>query len=179
VLRQIPDQVALAFYECPWPYHRLFSEETLAWAAGTGRICFVKDTCCRIETIRTRLEILRGSRLKMYNANTETLLDSLVAGAEGFCGIGANYVPDLYAWLCREFKNQPALAAELQKYVQDCVKLTEGSGYPVSAKEYCRQLGLKLDRFSRRRPPELSDDLMQALREMRASDAAWRTRILA
>ena len=151
-----------ALYECPVPYHRLLSEETIAWVARTGRFCFLKDTCCRIDTIRTRLEILRGSRLKMYNANTETLLESLVAGVEGFCGIGANYVPELYAWLCREFKNQPALAAELHKHLQDCVRLTEGAAYPVLAKEYLRQHGLKLGRFSRRRPPDLSDDLVQA-----------------
>jgi 4-hydroxy-tetrahydrodipicolinate synthase len=178
LLRLVPEDVALAMYECPLPYHRLLTDETIAWAAGTGRFCFLKDTCCRIDTIRTRLEILRGTRLKMYNANTETLLDSLVAGAEGFCGIGANYAPDLYAWLCRQCKNQPELAAEMQTYLQDCVRLTEGSGYPVSAKEYMRQHGLDIGRFSRRRPPELSDDLMADLNAMRVNDAAWRARIL-
>ena len=119
LLRQVPEEIAMAMYECPWPYHRLLSDEAMSWAVRTGRFCFIKDTCCRIDTIRRRLEILRGTRLKMYNANTETLLDSLVAGATGFCGIGANYAPDLYAWLCREFANQPETAAELHKYLQN------------------------------------------------------------
>jgi 4-hydroxy-tetrahydrodipicolinate synthase len=178
LLEMIPEEIPLAMYECPMPYHRLLTEETIAWAARTGRFRFLKDTCCNAAKIRARLEIVRGSRLQLFNANTETLLDSLQAGAEGFCGIGANYAPDLYAWLCREFKNHPAPAAELHRYVQDCVSLTEGSGYPVCAKEYLRRHGVELDRYSRRRPPELSDDLLAALDAMRMSDAAWRARLL-
>ncbi|MCI0492627.1 MAG: dihydrodipicolinate synthase family protein [Planctomycetes bacterium] len=178
LLQQTPERIALAVYECPAPYHRLLSEETIAWIARTGRFCFLKDTCCRAEVIRTRLEIIRGSRLKLYNANTATLLDSLEAGASGFCGIGANYAPELYAWLCREFQNRPKLAAELHQYLADCVRLTEGSSYPVSAKEYLRQHGLQLDRFSRKRPPDLSGDLLAGLNSMQLADSVWKARIL-
>lgn len=178
LLAKLPEEIPLAIYECPWTYHRLMSDETLAWTARTGRFCFLKDTCCKIDIIRRRLEIMRGTRLQMFNANTETLFDSLVSGDTGFCGIGANYAPDLYAWLCREYKSQPKLAAELNAYLQECTRLTEGPGYPVIAKEYLRRQGLTLERYSRRRPPELADDLLEAADKMLATDAAWRARTL-
>lgn len=70
----------LGFYECPAPYKRLMSLEELKTCAETGRFHFMKDTCCDIATLRARLEVLRGTNLRLYNANTTTLLDSLRAG---------------------------------------------------------------------------------------------------
>ena len=177
LLRKTPEQIPLAFYECPWPYHRLLADGTIAWVAGTGRFCFLKDTCCNIERIRSRLELLRGSRLKLYNANTKTLLDSLAAGAAGFCGIGANYAPELYAWLCREYAHEPSVASELHHYLQSCVSLTEGPAYQVLAKEYLRRHGLKIGRFSRRRSTELSRGIVRRLEQMRVAEDLWKARL--
>jgi len=113
LLEQISPEVQLSMYECPLPYHRLLSEKNLRWAADTGRFFFLKDTCCCLDTIRDRLTILAGSNLQLLNANTRTLLDSLDTGVYGFCGIGSNYMPQLYAWLCQNWGAQPQLASEL------------------------------------------------------------------
>ncbi|GJM75481.1 hypothetical protein HMSSN036_76970 [Paenibacillus macerans] len=37
LLKELPEQIPLGFYECPYPYKRLISPELLRWSAGTGR----------------------------------------------------------------------------------------------------------------------------------------------
>lgn len=98
----------LGFYECPAPYKRLMSLEELKTCAETGRFHFMKDTCCDIATLRARLEVLRGTNLRLYNANTTTLLDSLRAGAAGFSGVMASFHPELYAWLLNHVEDSRA-----------------------------------------------------------------------
>ena len=179
LLEMISPQILLSMYECPLPYHRLLSDEALAWAAGTARFCFMKDTCCNFETIRRRLEIVRDTPLQLLNANTETLLESLQAGMEGFCGIGANYMPELYAWLCQHHTDQPELAARLQAYLTKTVALTENEFYPASAKEYLRQRGLDIGSFSRKQPNRVSDDCVQQLDAMRTNEIEWQQQLFA
>lgn len=177
-LEQVPATVRLALYECPLPYWRLLSDETITWVAGSGRFHFLKDTCCRIETIRTRLEIVRGTQLQQFNANSPTLLASLEAGVDGFCGIGANYFPELYDWLCRHHRDEPELAGALGQFLAASCSLTEGPFYPVSAKEYLRQRGLAIGRFSRRLPPTLPAEVTASLEQMRAEASNWANRLV-
>ena len=177
LLEQIPDEVRLSMYECPLPYHRLLTENTISWAARSGRFCFLKDTSCAIEKIRDRLQIIRGSNLQLLNANTATLLASLEAGAEGFCGIGANYMPGLYAWLCQNFSEQPQLSAELQRFLTGTVELTEGDSYPASAKYYLRLRGLDIGTFSRKIPGGISDGCASQLAVMLNQEHEWLERI--
>lgn len=137
-LDKIPSQVPLGFYECPYPYKRLISSENLQECKETGRFFFLKDTCCDIELIKERLKILQGSRLKLYNANSTTLLESLRSGAAGFCGVMANFHPELYVYLC-EHKNEERI-----EYLQDFLSLAamiERQYYPVNAKYYLQQFG--------------------------------------
>ncbi len=76
-LLDLTESVPLGLYECPGPYHRLLSPELLSWAASTGRFVFHKDTSCAIDPIRAKLDVLKTSSLKWFNANTPTLLASL------------------------------------------------------------------------------------------------------
>jgi len=177
LLEQIPAEVRLAMYECPLPYHRLLSDQNLRWAADTGRFFFLKDTSCCLETIRSRLKILAGSNLQLLNANTKTLLASLDAGAYGFCGIGANYMPRLYAWLCQNYSSEPQLAAELQEFLAANEALMEGSTYPASAKHYLRIRGLAVGMHSRKIPGGISDECADQLAEMRKHECEWLERI--
>jgi 4-hydroxy-tetrahydrodipicolinate synthase len=178
LLDQIPDEIQLAMYECPLPYHRLLSDEAIAWAAQSGRFCFLKDTSCNIETIRRRLDLIRGSRLQLLNANTRTLLASLQAGAEGFCGIGANYMPELFAWLCRHCEDQPEMATKLHQFMDSWLDLQESEFYPASAKEYLRQRGLKIGQFSRKLRSELPSSFAERLAGMRAGEGQWLDRLI-
>lgn len=80
---------------------------------------------------------MRGTNLKLYNANTTTLLETLRAGAAGFSGVMANFHPALYCWLCRHADSAQAL------YLQDFLTLAsliERQYYPVNAKYHLQQL---------------------------------------
>ena len=69
LLEMIPKDVPLGFYECPYPYKRIISPELLKWCADTGRFYFIKDTSCDIENMKAKLEVIKGTNLKLFNAN--------------------------------------------------------------------------------------------------------------
>lgn len=127
--------IDLGLYECPRPYHRLLAAETVGRIASTGRFVFYKDTCCNINAIKEKIKALSGTPLKFYNAQTNSLLDSLLSGASGFCGIGANYCPELYVWLCKYFSQNPAKANTLQQFITKINKVIE-TKYPRAGKEF-------------------------------------------
>ncbi len=139
----LPADLPLGVYECPKPYKRLLSDEMIRWCAGTGRFYFIKDTCCDAEMIRRRLAICEGTPLKIFNANAQTLLESLNDGAFGYCGVMANFHPDLYVRLMKD------RGAELQGYL-GLSALLENLTYPCCAKYYLdRYEGIPMDCFAR------------------------------
>lgn len=131
LVNKLPAHIPLGFYECPYPYKRLISTENLRAIAQTGRFYFLKDTCCDEKLIEQRLEVINGTPLKLYNANTTTLLSSLRAGAAGFSGVMANFHTDLYAWL---YKHYNELEAENLQAFLTLASLIERQYYPVNAK---------------------------------------------
>lgn len=79
---ELTGSIPLGLYECPKPYHRLLSAETLGWCAATGRFLFHKDTCCRTQAIKDKLAaVAPHPRFGFYNANAATLRMSLENGA--------------------------------------------------------------------------------------------------
>lgn len=137
ILQAVP-QMAFGIYECPYPYKRLISPELLGWCAQTGRFLFLKDTSCRMDHIQAKLDAVQGSNLKLYNANSATLLDSLKAGAAGFSGVMANFHPGLYATLTQKWREQPELCGKIQDFL-GVASMAEHLNYPVCAK-YAMQL---------------------------------------
>lgn len=133
LLARIPRDIPLGFYECPYPYKRLLSEDNIRWCLGTGRFYFLKDTCCDIRQIEEKLSWLKGSKLKLYNANTSTLLESLQIGASGYSGVMANFHPELYVWLCEHYKDEKAKELSDQLAM---MSLIERQYYPVNAKYF-------------------------------------------
>jgi len=83
IMNAIP-YIPLGIYECPYPYKRLLSPELLKWCAETGRFLFLKDTCCDIEQLQMKHEAVKGTQLKIFNANSATLLDSWQLGISEF-----------------------------------------------------------------------------------------------
>ena len=136
----LPTNVGLGIYECPHPYKRLLSDEIISWCAKSARYTFIKDTCCQIETIRRRLALIDGSRLHIANANGQTLLPSLRAGAHGYSGVMANFHPELYVWLCDNWAQEPEKAELVFNYLSTA-SLAEHLDYPICAKDYQRQIG--------------------------------------
>ncbi|MCR5537097.1 MAG: dihydrodipicolinate synthase family protein [Succinivibrio sp.] len=149
VMNALPADLPLGLYECPYPYKRLISDENLKWCAKTERFYFVKDTCCDLELIKHRLDIVKGSVFKIYNANTTTLLDSLKAGCAGFCGVMASFQMDLYAWLCSHLDDPRAVKLQ---HLLTITSLIERQCYPVNAKYYLKTYeGLNLTTVCRTR----------------------------
>lgn len=138
LIKSLPPEIPLGFYECPYPYKRLLSLENIKACADTGRFYFLKDTCCDIGVIKERIKKLEGSTLKLYNANTTTLLESLKAGAAGYSGVMANFHPKLYSWLCDHYLDGDDDLELLQEFLT-LASLIERQCYPVNAKYYLRE----------------------------------------
>lgn len=148
LLKHLPEGIKLSFYECPYPYKRIISPELLRWCADTGRFAFLKDTSCDVENIRAKLDAVKGSSLKIFNANTATLLESLRLGAAGYSGVMANFHPDLYVWLFRNWKEQPEKAGRLMN-VLTMASFIEKQLYPVNAKYYLMLEGVYKSMYCR------------------------------
>lgn len=145
----IDPEIKLGIYECPFPYKRLLTPKLITAIAKTDRFYFLKDTCCDAEQIREKLECIKGTNLKLYNANATTVLESVKDGAAGFSGIMANFHPKLWVWLCENYREQPEKAAELQQFLS-VASLIEGQYYPTNAKWHLKEImGLPITTKSR------------------------------
>ncbi len=161
-------EIGLGVYECPYPYKRVLSPYLLKKMAETGKYQFLKDTCCNIELIKEKLKAVEGSELKIYNANSATLLDSLRLGCAGFSGVMANFHPELYAELCKVFETDSERAEKLQNFV-GFFSVAECQCYPVNAKYYLSLEGLDINIDSRaRNKAEFAPNRMAEIRQMRA-----------
>lgn len=149
---QIAESVGLGIYECPYPYKRLLSDDVVRWCAKSDRYTFIKDTCCSLETIERRLALVKGSRLHIANANTQTLLASLRAGAHGFSGVMANFHPELYVWLYENWSVAPEKAERLSNFLS-VAGLSEFLSYPVCAKDFQASIGNFATALCRSRDP--------------------------
>lgn len=149
LMKALPEELPLGFYECPYPYKRILSPEVTAFCAQTGRFHFLKDTSCHMDSIRAKLRVLEGTEMKLYNANTATLLDSLKEGAAGYSGVMANFHPSLYHWLCENHEKEPEKAERLAELLTMC-SLIENSAYPVNAKYALQRLGLPITLMTRK-----------------------------
>ena len=140
ILEAVPD-CDFGLYECPYPYKRLLSPELLQFCASTGRIGFLKDTCCDAEQIRQKLAAVSGTEFQLFNANTATLLQSMRDGAAGYCGVMANYHPQLYHWLVRNALSKEAETA--QAFATVC-SWAERRQYPRNAKYHLQLCGVDM-----------------------------------
>lgn len=148
-LKGLSEDVLLGFYECPAPYKRLISPGLMRFGVETGRFGFLKDTSCRTADIAEKIKIASGTNFKLFNANAATLLASLRAGAAGYSGVMTNFHADLYAWLCANWKKEPARADELQAFL-GAASLVENQLYPVNAMYALSLEGVPFNLVSRR-----------------------------
>ena len=147
LIEKIPGNMPLGVYECPKPYKRLLTKKMLEACKATGRFAFIKDTCCDAEMIKERIEVLKDCDIGLYNANAQTLLETLRAGADGYCGVMANFHPEIYKWL---FDNADKKEAELVQAFVCMTAFTESLAYPATAKYYVNaHEGIKIEPISR------------------------------
>lgn len=145
--------IPLGLYECPIPYARHLSPELLKWCVDTGRFVYLKDVCCSPSEVALKAKVCEGSNLKIFTADTATLLDSLKAGADGYCGIMANFCPEFFLDLVHNWRTDDARATFLQHFGTLSLMIADLM-YPVCAK-YCLQLeGLDVGLVTRNRKYE-------------------------
>ncbi len=159
LLKLIPKDIKLGFYECPYPYKRVMSKEMTKAAAESGRFYFLKDTCCDINQIKDKLSVIKGTNLKLYNANTATLLESLREGAAGYSGVMASFQCRLYAKLCEKYMDK---GIEPLSDILTISALIERQYYPVNAKYYLQQRGVMKEIVTRVRE---ADGLTETFKE--------------
>lgn len=136
LMKELPEDLPLGIYEIPVPYKRLITDEELTFMAKSGRFAFIKDTCCDMEIMRRRAELVKEYDFGLFNANAATVLDTLRIGYAGFSGIMANIHPSLYVWLF-ENMNDP-LADRIVHYLA-MTSVIEARCYPIIAKRYLRE----------------------------------------
>lgn len=167
--------IQLGIYECPVPYKRLLTPEILGWLDASGRVRFMKDTCCDMKSMRARRDAVRSGPMQLLNANTPTLLESIQAGYDGFSGIGANFHPQLYTWLCENAFECPEEAEMIQR-VLSVADMAFRNCYPTSAKQYLSDLGLPISTACRVAVRPLSQEeryVYRRLKSMVESVTEW------
>ncbi len=134
-LDEFDKNIPLGLYECPYPYKRLITKKTLEYILSTKRFIFLKDTSCNINTIKERLDIIKNSDFGLYNANAQTLIESLKYGAKGYSGIHANFSIKLAKYIYDNYNKNNKKLNEAINLILDIDKLAVENMYPVCAKE--------------------------------------------
>ena len=149
IFSQLPG-VTFGMYECPYPYRRLCTNDFLADCAAKERMVFLKDVSCANAILNERVGIVKGSKLSLFNANTSTLLDSLISGYDGYNGVMANFHIDLYKWLYLNFRSMPELAREVSDFLTVSA-IVETRAYPTCAKYHMNATGVPMSLTTRSR----------------------------
>ena len=139
LVKALEPETRLGIYECPYPYKRLLTKEVLEYVISTEHFDFIKDTCCNADTIAERNELIKGSCVKLYNANSATLKESLESGAVGYSGIALNFIPEVFAMLNEALENGRS-ADEIFNLIDVC-SVYENQNYPWNVKFYQMSLG--------------------------------------
>lgn len=150
-LLELTGQIPLGFYECPVPYKRVLSAEQLGRFVDTGRIIYHKDTSLDLGAIKAKNKVCATHKdFGLYDVYMAHAVASLKAGSAGLSPIEGNFFPELTVWLCKNYNNA-RLAEEVNKAQQFFI--TEAPSmhhiYPMSAKYYLQQGGLKISTFAR------------------------------
>lgn len=152
----------LGFYERPGPYKRLLSNEILRWAGQSGRFCFMKDVSLKTEVIRERVAAVRGTPLKIYNAHAAIMLEAVLAGGHGFCGVCGNAYPAVVSAVLKQKSDR------LQEFVR-ANEPTVAKKYPASAKVMARLAGVPIEPVCRKREIKFNDQELERLKALRAA----------
>ena len=140
--------IPLGIYESPLPYHKTLLPEEFKRLVSTNRFYFMKDTSCDIDLIKQKIELSSKTNCNFFNANTPTLFESLKFDVSGYSGIAANFYPELYVWLCKNFKAKPKLSQELSDFLRIVDPLIH-TKYPLSAKIYQSINGINVNPLCR------------------------------
>ncbi len=170
LLKLLPEDAKLGFYECPYPYKRLVTPKILDWCMKTGRFTYMKDTCCDAQTMKERCQQLEGTGFKLLNANCQTLLESMRNGGSGYCGIMANFHPAFYTWLGSNYDKEPEKAELIQSMIGTFGFTEVGLPYPLTAKYHMNLCGIPTENIARnRKSEELTNYAKDCMKQMKTA----------
>jgi 4-hydroxy-tetrahydrodipicolinate synthase len=159
--------IPLGTYELPVPWHRIITNHEFEWMKSTGRFVFHKDTSCDLAKIKQKTSIAENTSLKVFTAYSPGILASLRSGINGYCGTGANFVPELYNWLCNNYKYMPELADKLQSFLTSFEhRADECENYPANAKAFMRLRKVKISHICRYVQSEVTPEHIKKLKSM-------------
>ena len=170
------NDIPLGIYESPLPYHKILTPQELENLASTGRFHFMKDTSCDIDAIKKKLVAIANTNCNFFNANTPTLLESLKLGAAGYSGIATNFYPELYVWLCENYKTQPALAEELSDFLRIADSLISNK-YPLSGKVFQKINGIDFKTICRSSDQILTNAEISSLESLKRVLKTWHKKL--
>jgi len=165
LLKSLPGDIPLGFYECPYPYKRILSSQVVKELISMNRFEFIKDTCCDPVMIKERASLARGTKLQFFNANAATLLMSLKEGYSGYSGIMTNFHSDLYFRLCHDWQEMGTEAEDLQNYL-GTASVIEYQFYPANARYSLMKEGVLKNMVCRRQDARLRQMTPSQILEM-------------
>lgn len=169
LLSQLPQDVKLGLYECPYPYKRLITPRLFDWCLSTGRFYYMKDTCCNLDMLRDRGKQVKDTQFALLNANCQTLLASMEMGAKGYCGVMGNLHPQLYTRMCRLFEEGNVGEARKLQHLIGTIGFIECQEYPLSAKYHMALEGIPSALITRSVPTaRLSEYGKHCVRQIKA-----------
>jgi 4-hydroxy-tetrahydrodipicolinate synthase len=176
VLRQLPG-MNWGMYECPYPYLKLLPTDFIRDYASNGTLISLKDVSCDLAILRERITAVQGMNISLFNANTATLLDFLIAGGDGYNGVMGNFHIDLYQWLYCHFKTEPDICRELADFLT-VAGLIETRAYPVNAKYHFNLMGIDMSLQTRIRDKTvLGENARLEVDSLIRMERAWRKRL--
>lgn len=139
-LRRIVEatDVDLGLYECPLPYKRVLADEHMRFAADSGRFTFVKDTSHDVQILARKAALVRGTRVRVLNAQAHSVLQSVRDGGHGFSGWVGNVLPGLMGWLVAHAEGDDRRLVPVQRLLS-VAEAVIGSGYPSTVKFMLRE----------------------------------------
>ena len=109
--------------------------------ADSGRFYWYKETSEDASVVLAKTHLSAASNLRIYNAHSGSLLETLRGGCAGFTGIAGNFYPALFSWLCDNYQQESLQVDQLNEFLGES-EPTICHKYPCSAKQYLYQLGV-------------------------------------
>lgn len=170
--------IPMGTYECPSPYKRILTPETLQYLLSTHRLVYHKDTTLDLEKIKAKLALTKNSGLEFYDAHTPNTMYSLQLGARGMSSIAGNFYPEVFVWMCDHI-NDPAHQEDVAWLQSELTRVDSiiSQGYNLSAKYFLQKRGVPVNVLSRTSKAPLTTSQKQTLDETYKVLSGWHERL--
>lgn len=150
----------LGIYECPSPVRRLLPPDLTRRLAESGRWIVMKETSCQLDAIEKQIEATRNTPLRLFQANTRYLPESIRWGAAGAMSVITNVVPELVSKVIRTAKENSPDGIEIHALLCEFDALVSHGGTRL-VKHFLAWRGVPVEPISRRHPESLPSELLR------------------